>query len=524
MASNNSDVNYELGFINGIQFGIYSPEIILKKSVVKIDVDTYYDSNGEPRINGLFDPRMGYIEPRLICKTCEQTYINCPGHFGHIELPKPVFNLQFEDYIVKILKCVCIKCSKLLINKNNQIIKNIIATTKGSYKDRFDKILKYVQKIKICGEVDKKNSKIIDSINDNGGCGAIQPSKYNSSKLRTEYKISAEWKYESGENPINLVQDLNAEIVLAIFKRITEDDALVMGFNNKWCMPSWLIITVLPVVPPSVRPSVRQYNSQRSEDDLTNKYYEIIRSCQELRNKLAKSVNITQEQLKYYIDRVQHDVITLFNNDIKGIPQALTRGGRPMKTLRQRLSGKEGRIRNNLMGKRVDFSARSVISPDANLSIEELGVPRKIAMNLTFPEVVNKHNINRLYQLVKNGNKVYPGARSIKRISDGRQRAILDDIETTYGKDGNIINTITKDTSQTVLNYGDTVNRHLVNGDIVLFNRQPSLHKMSMMAHKVRVMEGNTFRLNVDVCKPYNADFDKLVVLKQNNLLSITFM
>jgi len=519
MATRDSDVNYEIGFINGIQFGIYSPEVILKKSVVNINVDTLYDSNGEPRINGLFDPRMGYIEPHYKCKTCEQTYISCPGHFGHIELPKPVFNLQFEDFIVKILKCVCIKCSRLLVNKNHVSIKNIIASTKGNYKDRFDKIFKIIQKAnKLCGSAEKKENFLYD----NGGCGAIQPSKYNSNQLRTDYIINADWKYESGDNPINITQELNAEIILAIFKRITEDDALVMGFSPKWCMPSWLIITVLPVVPPSVRPSVRQYNSQRSEDDLTNKYYEIIRSCQDLRVKLAKNVNTTHEQIRGYINLVQLNVITLFNNDIKGIPQALTRGGRPMKTLRQRLSGKEGRIRNNLMGKRVDFSARSVISPDANLSIEELGVPIKIAMNLTFPEVVNKFNRNRLYQLVKNGNKVYPGARSYKIGATGKTHAIFDDNE-KIGKDGTIELT-PRDTSKIILNLGDTVNRHLVNGDIVLFNRQPSLHKMSMMAHKVRVMEGNTFRLNVDVCKPYNADFDKLVVLKQNNLLSITFM
>ena len=162
-----------------------------------------------------------------------------------------------------------------------------------------------------------------------------------------------------------------------------------------------------------------------------------------------------------------------------------------MKTLRQRLAGKEGRIRNNLMGKRVDFSARSVISADANLNIEDLGVPYKIAMNLTFPEVVNKINITRLYKYVRNGNSVYPGAKSIKTFKDGGQYSILE---------------TNKHSKQ--LEYGDTVNRHLINGDIVLFNRQPSLHKMSMMAHRVRVMEGNTFRLNVDVCAPYNADFD----------------
>jgi len=487
MTTLQNDEYFETGFVNGIQFGIYSPEVIRSKSVVHITCETLYDSNGEPKINGLFDLRMGPIEPRIECKTCEQNYITCPGHFGHIELPKPVFNLQFESEIVKILRCMCIKCSRLLVNKNDKIIKNIMANTKGNHKERFDKIFKLVQKVKICGAIDKKN----ETLYDNGGCGAIQPTKYNNNNFRSDYEILAEWKDDKEEVPINITQKLNAEIVLAIFKRITEDDALVLGFSPKWCMPSWLIITMLPVVPPSVRPSVRQYNSQRSEDDLTNKYYEIIKWTKMLKDKLAKNSVISPDTVKSYNAQIQHHVITLFNNDIKGIPQALTRGGRPMKTLRQRLVGKEGRIRNNLMGKRVDFSARSVISADANLAIEELGVPYKIAMNLTFPEVVNKININKLYQYIRNGNKVYPGARSIKKIKDGLQYLVQD-----------------KDTNTIVLEYGDTVNRHLINGDIVLFNRQPSLHKMSMMAHKVRVMEGNTFRLNVDVCKPYNADFD----------------
>jgi DNA-directed RNA polymerase II subunit RPB1 len=483
------DDNFETGFVNGIQFGIYSPEVVRSKSVVHITCETLYDSNGEPKINGLFDLRMGPIEPHVECKTCEQNYITCPGHFGHIELPKPVFNLQFETDIVKILRCICIKCNRLLLNKNDKIIKNIIALTKGNNKERFDKIFKLVQqKAKICGDINKKN----ETLYDNGGCGAIQPTKYNSNNFRSDYEIIAEWKDDNNDVPINISQKLNAEIVLSIFKRITEDDALVLGFSPKWCMPAWLIITILPVVPPSVRPSVRQYNSQRSEDDLTNKYYEIIKWTKMLKDKLAKNSVISLDTIKSYNSQIQHHVITLFNNDIKGIPQALTRGGRPMKTLRQRLAGKEGRIRNNLMGKRVDFSARSVISADANLAIEELGVPYKIAMNLTFPEVVNKININKLYQYVRNGNKVYPGAKSIKKIRDGRKYEILDN----------------KDTSTITLELGDTVNRHLINGDIVLFNRQPSLHKMSMMAHKVRVMEGNTFRLNVDVCKPYNADFD----------------
>ena len=460
--TNTNDDNFEVGFVNGVQFGIYSPEVIRNKSVVNITCETLYDSNGDPKINGLFDLRMGPIEARVDCKSCEQNYVTCPGHFGHIELPKPVFNLQFESDIVKILRCICIKCSRLLVNKDDKIIKNIIAITKNNNKERFEKIFKIIQKVNkiTCGAIDKKN----ETLYDNGGCGAIQPTKYDSKSFRLDYEIIAEWKDDNEDIPLNITQKLNAEIILAIFKRITEDDCLVMGFSPKWCLPSWLIITMLPVVPPSVRPSVRQYNSQRSEDDLTNNYYEIIKCTKMLKDVLAKNSSVSPEQIKHYNAQIQHRVITLFNNDIKGIPPINTRGGRPMKTLRQRLVGKEGRIRNNLMGKRVDFSARSVISADANLNIEDLGVPYKIAMNLTFPEVVNKININRLYKYVKNGNKVYPGAKSIKRVKDGSQYMIMD-----------------KDTNNETLEYGDTVNRHLINGDIVLFNRQPSLHKMSMM-------------------------------------------
>ena len=143
------------------------------------------------------------------------------------------------------------------------------------------------------------------------------------------------------------------------------------------------------------------------------------------------------------------------------------------------------------MGKRVDFSARSVITPDPNIKIDELGVPKKIAMNLTFPEIVTKYNKNILQTYVRNGPLVHPGAKSVKRKIDGKTTSLQ------Y-----------IDTYSINLEEGDIVNRHLIDGDIVLFNRQPSLHKMSMMGHKVRVMDYNTFRLNVSVTKPYNADFD----------------
>ena len=483
----------EISAVTGVQFGLISPEELLKRSVVHVTEATLYDSSGEPKINGLCDLRMGCIEPRKKCQTCEQNYISCPGHFGHIELAKPVFNTQFEAEIIKTLKCICPKCSRLLINKNHPIVKNIIATTKNNNKERFDKIFKLITaKAKMCGTTSDK----YDELMDNGGCGAILPKYINN--IKTNANITMEWKpdvatVESGNpgNVVNIV--LSAEWVNSIFKRITAEDNFTMGYSPKWCLPHWMIITILPVVPQSVRPSVRQYNNQRYEDDLTHIYNDIIKANNRFKAKLSNSVPISSEHLALHNLEIQHHISTLFSNEGKGQTLALSRSGRPLKALGQRISGKEGRIRNNLMGKRVDYSARSVISPDSNLMIGELGVPMKIAMNLTFPEVVNQFNINKLYEYVRNGNKTYPGAKSIKTVKDGRT-IMLD-----Y-----------RDTSKIILEFGDVVNRHLINGDIVLFNRQPSLHKMSMMAHTIRVMEGFTFRLNPNACKPYNADFDKL--------------
>ena len=168
--------------------------------------------------------------------------------------------------------------------------------------------------------------------------------------------------------------------------------------------------------------------------------------------------------------------------------QSAQRSGRPLKSLQQRLGTKEGRIRNNLQGKRVEFSARSVITPDPNISVAELGVPLKVAMNLTFPERVTAYNIERMYALVQNGPDKYPGAKSIQRTG------------------GRMIGLKHVNTKTIQLYEGDVINRHLLDGDPVLFNRQPSLHRMSMMCHLVRVLPYSTFRLNVSVTKPYNAD------------------
>lgn len=457
--------------IKGVQFSIMSPEEIINKSVCEIvSTDTY--SGNDPIIGGLFDARMGVIENDKICKTCQQKNTFCPGHFGHIQLARPVFYIQFFDMIRKVLKCVCFRCSKLLVDPKSVFVMRMMSK-KFSRQKRFEMMYKCCSKIKRCG-------------GDNpDGCGAKLPNKLSKENIG---KIIMEWK----DSDSVIKQTFTPEDVLIILKRISDEDSNILGFPKNVNRPEHLICTVFPVPPPSVRPSVRNDTGQRCEDDLTHKLCDIIKTNTTLKTKLANGVS--SEQIDYWKILLQFHVATFVDNQIPGIPPAKQRTGRPLRSLTERLKSKEGRIRGNLMGKRVDFSARSVITPDPNIDIDELGVPLKMAMNLTFPEVVNKYNIEDMYKLVRNGADRYPGAKYIR---------------TSNGASGyRTIRLKHFDENGITLKYGDIIDRHLRNGDTVLFNRQPSLHKMSMMAHRVRVMPYETFRLNVCCTPSYNADYD----------------
>ena len=452
----------------GVQFSILGPDEIRDRSVVEVVKHDTYDKDN-PIVKGLFDPRMGTTEMSKLCATCGQNNINCPGHFGHLELARPVYHYQFINIILKILKCTCLQCSKLLINKDSPQIKNLM---KKSNKYRWNEIYNLSQKISRCGQ------------ETDCGCGAKQPDKL---KLDGMDGISAIWnKLDSDEKGVKS-QHLAIENVQEIFERMSDEDIKVLGFSELWCRPEWMICSVLSVPPPAVRPSVKQDDSQRMDDDLTHKLSDIIKCNNTLKQKINNNSRI--EVIDDWTKVLQYHVATLVDNELPGIAQAVHRSGRPLKAIRQRLKGKDGRIRNNLMGKRVDFSARSVITPDPNIELDELGVPFAIAENITYPEIVNQYNIKSLQKLLDN-KFTYPGIKLILK------------------KNGINITLTESNINDIELENGDTVHRHLLDGDYVLFNRQPSLHKMSMMGHRVRVMKGNTFRLNVSVTPPYNADFD----------------
>jgi DNA-directed RNA polymerase II subunit RPB1 len=448
--------------IIGVQFGIASPEDIRKRSVVEVTTDKTYQSN-QPVPNGVFDARFGVIENGKVCPTCKQTNQSCPGHFGHIQLARPVYLYQFFDTIEKLCNLICLNCSKPLSD-----VKDYTSKGMARFKDIRDNMGKKPASCPHCKT--QVFAKIVKVLGKAASLEGIPPGKAAEGETITPVSIQT-------------------EMVLRAFQRITNEDCQDLGFNSKYARPEWMICTVLTVPPLTVRPSVVMDDHQRMEDDLTHKLIDIIRANDRVRERIDRGDNA--DMIDKLTAHLQYHVATYIDNDIKGMAPSQQRSGRPLRTLKSRFGAKTGRVRGNLMGKRVDFSARTVITPDATIDLDELGVPEEIAINLTFPETVNPYNRERLLSSVRNGPDKHPGAKSVYIKKDKANFSLR------------YVNPETID-----LKDGDIVHRHLVDGDIILFNRQPSLHKASMMAHRVRVLPGSTFRLNVSATRPYNADFD----------------
>lgn len=488
-----SEINSEenLEHISELQMCVFSHADINKGSVVDILTSDTYDGD-VPKANALFDTHMGPIDEQFICPIDERDTYTCPGYFGKLELTLPVFNLNYIEYVEKILKCVCFRCSTLLIDKSDPLILRQLNGLTGQ--NRLNKVVSLLK---------KKGKKCVY----NNGCFFTQPIKYvklTMDKIPEKdhiVKLVGIFDQSAFKNP-NLSNEhtFTPEKCYRIFKNITDQDVDFLGLCHKNSRPEWLIIKNMPIPPPSMRPSIRQNNNQRSEDDLTYIISNIVKQNSQLRQKLA---NASKKDASVYYGLLQYYSATFMNNEISGVaPVAQRTSQRPLKSLTQRLKKKEGRMRWNIQGKRVDFSARTVISVDPNIDIDEWGVPLKIAMNLTYPEIVHKYNINNLYKAIRNGPDKYPGANSyeVNNFDElGNKKTI-----------GYSLSSI--DINNVVIKYGDVVNRHLIDGDICLFNRQPSLHRMSMLAHKIKVMPNNTFKLNISVTNPYNADFDKISV------------
>ncbi|MFH0971665.1 MAG: DNA-directed RNA polymerase subunit A' [Candidatus Micrarchaeota archaeon] len=416
--------------VESIEFSVFSPENIRKLSSAKITVPDTYDEDGYPIAGGLADQHLGVIDPGLKCKTCGGRMKSCSGHFGHIELVRPVIHVGFAKMVYQLLKATCSRCGKLLMEIDS---------------------LEKARKVAECPHCAEKQKQV----------KFIRPISF----YEEERKL------------------LPSEVRERI-ERIPDEDLQSLGVAFR---PEIIILTVLLVPPVSVRPSITLETGERSEDDLTHKLVDIIR----INQRLAENIDAGAPQLiiEDLWELLQYHVITYFDNETAGIPPARHRSGRQLKTLFQRLKGKEGRFRYNLSGKRVNFSARTVISPDPTLGINELGIPESIAAELTLPLTVNEWNMDYVKDLVKDNTEKI---NYVIRPDGRRKRVTKTNIEEVLGE----------------IAVGYTLERQLMDGDTVIFNRQPSLHRVSMMCHTAKILPGKTFRFNVADCKPYNADFD----------------
>lgn len=412
--------------------------------------------NGQPVYGGANDPRLGNLHDK-----------SDPGYFGHLELSRPVYHQGFMNVILKMTRCVCFHCGRLRKTMDELKMQQAAKISRrGKRLDAFHEILRNVKK-----------------------CDHCQGSQPKLTKIGLHLEAEFAEDDTAGATGGDSKQFLSGERVVKLFQSMREEDIKILGLDVTYARPDWLLVQVLPVPPLHVRPSVSVGGGPASEDDLTHQLVNVIKSNIALGNAIQNGEpNIIVEQFE---QALQHNVAAFMNNELRGMPQVTQRSGRPLKTIQQRLKGKEGRLRGNLMGKRVDFSGRTVITADPNLGIEQVGVPRSVAMNLTVPERVTAYNMHQMSELVSNGPTQHPGAKHIIR-SDGTR------IDLRY----------VKNKSELLLAHGWIVERHLRDDDIVLFNRQPSLHKMSIMGHKAKVLDWSTFRLNLSCTSPYNADFD----------------
>ncbi|XP_068619415.1 DNA-directed RNA polymerase III subunit RPC1 [Battus philenor] len=489
--------------ISHVTFNVDSASNIQQAAHIQVITKNLYAQDGKrtPAAHGVLDRRMGTNQKDANCETCGLGLAECVGHYGYIELSLPVFHVGYFRSIITILQTICKECAKVMLPEK----------IKKSFQRKFmNPELSYLHKKSLRAAVLKKaktctKCPYCESINgvvkkSSTGILKITHEKYRNKKqtdpivvnvLKNFHEAKESNKEVAAMINSGLIIEMTPLEVLNLFRRIPDEDIPLLGMNVKACRPEDLILTRLPVPPLCIRPSVvSEIKAGTNEDDLTMKQSEILLINDVITRHIASGGK--SELLQEDWDYLQLHAALYINSEMSGIPLSM-QPKKPGRGLVQRLKGKQGRFRGNLSGKRVDFSSRTVISPDPNLQIQEVGVPVHVAKVLTYPERVFPANLQWLKRLVCNGPDVHPGANYVQ------QRGVRHKKFLKYGNREKIAHE---------LKCGDVVERHLVDGDVVLFNRQPSLHKLSIMCHRARVQPQRTFRFNECVCTPYNADFD----------------
>lgn len=499
--------------IKGLEFGALSAKDIVAQSEVEVVTRDLYDlENGRTvRESGALDTRMGSLSNAVECTTCHGNLASCHGHFGHVRLALPVFHVGYFKAIIQVLQCICKNCASFLLDENAK--RAFVADLRRPNIDnlRRMKILKKVldqcKKQRRCLKCQHING-VVKKAAAGAGPAALKiihdTFRYIGKKLVPEKEVwDAEFEDVFARNPEvekfakRVSEDLNPLKVLNLFKQIAPADCELLGIDPaRGGRPEMYIWRYLPAPPVCIRPSVMM-DAQSNEDDLTVKLTEIVWTSSLIKAGIEKGISINNLMEQW--DYLQLSVAMYINSDLANpalMPGGMGGGAKLAKPIRgfcQRLKGKQGRFRGNLSGKRVDFSGRTVISPDPNLRVDEVAVPDRVAKILTFPEKCTRYNRQKLQKLILNGPLVHPGANYVQKQNEVAKRNLKFGDRVKLAKS---------------LHIGDVVERHLEDGDVVLFNRQPSLHRLSILSHYAKIRPWRTFRLNECVCTPYNADFD----------------
>ncbi|KAI1759633.1 beta and beta-prime subunits of DNA dependent RNA-polymerase [Hypoxylon sp. FL1150] len=488
-----------------IKFGIQSTQDIVNQAVIEVSDRTMYDIDRgrEPTSNGILDKRLGISSKTGTCTTCGLRLQDCVGHWGHVRLPLPAFHVGYIKFTITILQDICKDCSRVLLVESDR---------RAYLKELRRPFIDNMRRVAICKKINEqcrkmKNCPYCNAVNGQiRKVGALkivhdkfiaynkstsQKKQPPPSKIEFDNSFGEAKKYvhDLDKHLRKAFEDLNPLRVLNLFKQISPSDCELLGLDPSEGRPEMFLWQYVPAPPVCIRPSVAQEGAS-NEDDLTTRLGDIVWASGLIRAALEKgtALQTIMEQWEY----LQLQIAVYVNSDVPGLKNSDIKASRG---LCQRLKGKQGRFRGNLSGKRVDFSGRTVISPDPNLAINQVAVPVLVAKNLTYPERVQKQNIDKLKKCIANGPNVWPGAQAVLK-QEG---------DTSFKVSLRFAN---KDQVIRDLKFGDVVERHLEDNDIVLFNRQPSLHKLSIMSHFAKIRPWRTFRLNECVCGPYNADFD----------------
>jgi DNA-directed RNA polymerase III subunit RPC1 len=519
--------------IAAISFGIMSSDELARASHVQVlSRDFYSPPDREQTRGGALDGRLGAIDKSAVCETCHMNLADCIGHFGYIRLRLPVFHVGYFKATLQILQMICKSCSRVLIEpalrgRYIDIMRRPRVSSKSHIRGSLlREVWARARKCSTCPYCQARNGtvkktailKIVHYPENNKPPAKKKPDdeddliddddRKRHVAFRSEFKTAVEGNPELRRHIGKAADDLNPQRVLELFTAIIPDDVQLLEMDPNSGRPERLIVQYMPVPPLCIRPTVCADPSAGStEDDLTMKAAEIVH----INNVIAHSMErgVTTQNIFENWDLLQQEVARYVNSEQPGLPP-IQGVSKPLRGISQRLKGKTGRFRGNLSGKRVDFSGRTVISPDPNLNIDQVGVPQRVCQTLTYPERCTKFNIARLTQAVVNGPDKYPGANFVTLLESSRSTK-GGGTSAAGGGDS---------TTKLFLRYGDrrkiareltvgsVVERHLIDGDVVLFNRQPSLHRISIMSHRVKVSPHRTFRFNECVCNPYNADFD----------------